>query len=220
MNNLKSDSTHFNAVISGNHLISFPELSETQRQDVIDLMMYADFYASQTWRREEQWTSWMQYYQKQLLASGCQLVSNIVKEPIYITDASELDHIGFGVTGTARVGKLLELAQRSFKAARVSHYARHFFEFGSAAGSLSAFQVVPCEPVDGDTVRILICGLNASATVVSDDRGGDWRVNREMVIRLSGGIYSLSQKDYTAHRDRIRTRLLQVSRYNLRGVNI
>lgn len=220
MNFIKNHPVDYSAVIAGTHLIAFPGLSAERKQDIIDLMMYADFYASQTWRREEQWTSWIQYYQAQLLTSGCKLRSAIVKPPMYITDASELDHVGIGITGTINVNNLLDLAQRSFKAARISQFARHFFEFGTASGSRSAFLMVPCERLDADDVSILLCGLHAKATINSESRGGDWRTNREMLVRLSGGVYSFSQQAYSERREVIRRRLNDVARYNLQGINI
>lgn len=216
MNELES-----NAIVAGNNIVSFSsEVSATARADLIDLMMYADIYASQSYRREENWVSWMLYYRKQLEYSGCQLRSVIVREPMVINGASELDDIGFSVKGNVRIANLLELTRRSFKAARLSQYARHFFEYGSASGSLSTFQIVPCENRAEGESSFLVCGLHASATVTSDDRGGDWRVGREMVVRLAGGVYSMSNQTFSAHRERIRARLQEIGRFNINSISI
>lgn len=209
-----------NAVITGTSLISFSGVSASFRNDILDVLMYADFYATQTWRPQSQWTSWMEYYRKQLVYSGCQLKSLLVKEPMVINHARELDRVSFGIVGSAKASGLLELAQRSFKAARLSEYARHFFQFGSDAGYFSAFQVVPCESTSAGDVSILVCGVHASATVTSGSRGGDWQSDREMVVRLAGGVYQLNEKVYAAHRQRIQSRLLEAGRFNLQQLSI
>jgi hypothetical protein len=216
MNELES-----NALVAGNNIVSFAAgVLAADRVDLLDLMMYANIYAGQSYRVEENWISWMLYYRKQLEYSGCRLRSLIVKEPMVINSARELDDIGFSVKGTAQIANLLELTRRSFKAARLSEYARHFFEYGSGSGSLSTFQVVPCENLAEGEISFLVCGLHASATVMSDDRGGDWRVDREMVVRLAGGVYSLRRQDFSVHRERIRTRLLEIGRFNITQISI
>jgi hypothetical protein len=210
-----------NALVTGNNIVSFSTgVTPSDRADLLDLMMYADIYASQSYRRERDWTSWMLYYRKQLEYSGCRLRSLIVKEPMVINSARELDDIGFSVKGSVRIANLLELTHRSIKAARLSEYARHFFEYGSDSGSLSAFQVVPCENLAGGEISFLVCGLHASATATSDDRGGDWLVGREMVVRVAGGVYSLTGQDFTTHRERIRSRLQDIGRFNINHINI
>lgn len=211
--------TH-NAVIAGKNLISFSGVAKSQRADIIDMLMYADFYASQTWSREKYWTSWINYYRSQLLRSGCQLRSQIVKPAMVINSASELDNISFSVTGSVRVSGLMELAQRSFRETRLNEYARHFFEAGSGSGHLSSFQVVPCESNGADDVSILICGLHASASAVNESRGGDWWTARDIVVRLAGGVYNFNQERFAPHRQRIQSRLLETSRFNLQQITI
>ena len=184
-------------------------------------MLYADFFATQSYRQAENWTTWLNYYRSQLLASGCRLKSIIVKEPMFITDARDLDEVGFAVTGSVRVANLMALMRRSFKAARLNEFARHFFQYGAGSGGLNSFQVVPCEAVAGtDEVHILLCGLHASTRVESESRGGDWRTRREMVVRLGGGVYAFDRSAYAAHRERIRARLNAVGRFNIQQISI
>lgn len=211
--------TH-NAAVAGNNLVSFSGVSMEHRADIFDVLMYAEFFATQARRRNSDWNSWMNYYKSQLLNSGCQLKSHIIKEPMVINNANELDNIGFGVTGSVRVTGLMELARRSFRAARLSEHAEHFFRYGTDSGYFNHFQVVPCESVGTDDVSILICGVHASATASSESRGGDWRVNREMVVRLAGGVYHFNGQAYLPHRERIRSRLRDVSGFNIKQLSI
>ena len=210
-----------NAVIAGQNIVSFsPGTNAADRADLLDLMMYADVYASQSYRKNEHWLSWMLYYRKQLEYSGCRLRSSIVKAPMVINNARELDKIRIGFNSEIHAGKLLDLARRSFKAAALSRYAQHFFEFGSDSGSVNTFQVVPCESLAEGEISFLVCGLHASASVSSESRGGDWRLNREMVVTVAGGVYSLGGQDFSAHRGRIRSRLQTIGRFNIAHIDI
>lgn len=209
-----------NAVISDTNLISFSGISREDRADILDLMMYADFSASQTWRREENWTSWIDYYRKRLEACGCRLRTNIVKQPMVISSAAELDNLSFGVVGSVAVSGLLQLARRSIKGARISQYAQHFFAMGQSAQALSTFQIVPCEATASGEVSILVCGLYASATTSSEGRGGDWGTDRQMVVRLAGSVYSFSQAAYGPYRERVRTHFENRGPFNIKHISI
>ncbi len=208
------------AVIGDTNLISFSGVSREDRADILDLMMYADFSASQTWRREEHWTSWIDYYRKRLEACGCRRSTNIVKQPMVISSAAELDNLSFGVVGNVAVNGLLQLARRSIKAARLSQYAQHFFEMGEGRQALSTFQIVPCETASPGEVSILVCGLYASATATREGRGGDWRTDRQMVVRLAGSAYSFSQAGYDPYRQRVQTHFENTGPFNIRPISI
>ncbi|GFM89509.1 hypothetical protein PSCICO_49080 [Pseudomonas cichorii] len=213
-------SQDFNALIAGNTIVSFSStVSRQAREDIADMLLYAEFFATQSYRPNEFWTSWLNYYRSTLVRSGCKLKSQIVKEPMVITGAEELDSISFDITGSVRVDNLLELTRRSFKAARLNQYARHFFQYGSGSGSVGNFQIVPCEEVAGE-VHLLLCGLHASSTITSDSRGGDSWINREMVVRLGGGVYAFNRTVFASQRERIRARLKAVGNLNIRQIDI
>jgi len=209
-----------NAVIAGNNLFSFSRVPRQHRTDIQDLFMYADYRANQIWRPHSQWTSWINYYRSQLINSGCELKSQIVKPAMAINSARELDNISFGVTGTVRVGGLMDLARRSFRAARLSEHARHFFEYGVDSGYSSSFQVVPCIGTGADDVSIMICGLHVTANVDSDSRGGDRQAHREMIVRIAGGVYNFNGSAFAPYRSRIQSRLLEVGRFNLELLSV
>lgn len=210
------------ALIVRSNMISFSQgVTAADQRDIADLLLYADFFATQSYRKAENWTTWLNYYRSQLIATGCSLKSTIVKEPVFITDAQDLDKLGFAVTGSVRVANLMALMQRSFKAARLSEFSRHFFQYGAGSGGLNSFQVVPCEAIAGtDQIHILLCGLHASARADSESRGGDWRIKREMVVRLGGGVYAFDRSAYALHRERIRARLNAVGRFNIQQISI
>lgn len=213
-------SQNFNALIAGNNIVSFSStVSRQAREDIADMLMYAEFFATQSYRPDEFWNVWFNYYRTSLVWSGCKLKSQIVKEPMVISDAQELDNISFDITGSVHAARLLELARRSFRAARLSEYARHFFRYGSGSGSIGNFQVVPCEEAAGE-IHLLLCGLNASSAVTSDSFDGESWISREMVVRLGGGVYAFNSSAFAPHRERIRARLKEVGNFNIRQIKI
>lgn len=209
-----------NACIAGKNLVSFSGVSSQHRDDIMDVLMLADFRATQTWRPHSQWTSWINNYRSHLISSGFQLKSQIVKPAMVINCASELDNVSLGVTGSLCADNLMDLARRSFKAARLTEHARQFFEFGTEPGRFGTFQVVPCEHIGSNDVAILICALHASANLSSESRGGDWRINREMVVRLAGGVYHFNGDRHAEHRARIQARLDGVGRLDLQHLSV
>ncbi|WP_095101844.1 hypothetical protein [Pseudomonas sp. Irchel 3A5] len=214
------ESINNNAVRTGHNLFSFSGVSSAQRNDIIDMLMFADCRATQVWRPQSQWTSWINYYRSHVVSAGCQLKSLLVKQPMVINSAHELDNISVEVAGSIRVSGLMDLVRRSFRATQFNEQARHFFDSGIASGYFSTFQVVPCVSAGEDDVSILICGLHASATVSSDSRGGGLQVNREMVVRLAGGVYNFNSEAFAPHRQRIQARLLEVGRFNLEQLSL
>lgn len=209
-----------NACIAGKNLFSFSGVPQEHREDIMDVLMLADFRATQTWRPRSQWTSWINNYRSHLISSSLQLKSQIVKPAMVINCASELDNVSFGITGSLRVDNLMDLARRSFKVARLNEHAQQFFEYGTGSGHFSAFQIIPCESVGSDDVAIMICALHASANLSSESRGGDWRINREMVVRLAGGVYNFNGERYDGHRSRIQARLNSMGSLDLQQLSI
>ncbi|HEX8595473.1 MAG TPA: hypothetical protein VF682_19690 [Pseudomonas sp.] len=211
----------FEGLIAGNTLVSYDGVPRQSRDDIADMLMYADFFASQSYRRHEFWTSWLDYYRSQLVKVGCRLEALITKEPMVISDASELDEISFIIKGSVPVDNLIALTQRSMVMVRLDEFAESFFQYGAGSSAVNGFQIVPCvENAKTGKVHLLLCSLHVSTSVESDNRGGSWRTNREMIVRLGGGVYSFDSKAYELHRDRIRTRLQQVARFNIRHISV
>lgn len=198
-----------NSVMGGSNLVLFaPGISRQEKDDILDLLLYADYFASQAYRRQEFWKSWMDYYRNRLVRYGSTLKSQITKPPMVISDSHELDRATFAIVGSQGSVALADLVQTSFRALRVDQYARAFFESGRGAGNLGSFQIVPCEKTATGEVLILLCGLHISANTVTDIFGPRERTQRGMVLRLVGGTYAFKPDVYAPHREMIRSRLV------------
>jgi hypothetical protein len=209
------------AVVANSNLVSFVNgLSAQERDDVLDLLMYADFFATQSFRQTSQWTSWLGYYRQQLERSGCQLQSLLVSPPTVIKSRAQLQGVDIAVKGTIAADNLLGMVRRSLRTAALDQYAGHFFQAGTGDGSISAFQVVPCEKTSNAEIQILLCGLYASAHAEERNRGGHRWTDRDMVIRLAGGVYVFNTQVYSEHRARIRSKLRLTANFTIQRIEI
>ncbi|KFE51945.1 hypothetical protein [Pseudomonas syringae] len=207
-----------NAVITTTNLVSFTGVSRDQRTDILNMLMYADHFAGQIDRRDR-WAGWTLHYRKQLQFARCELISRFDHSPTVINNVRELEYLNIGVKGINGTAGLEDLARRSFKAVQLKQFADHFFQFGSGAGAFSRFQIAPCENIGEGTVVIAVCALQVSTETFS---GGLFNLDedREMVVRLEGGLYRFSEQAYSERRDYIRSRLSGVRREKLRLINL
>ena len=210
--------TTSNAVITATNLFSFSGVSAGLRTDILNMLMYADHFAGQI-GPHDRWAGWTLHYRKQLQFAGCQLINRFDHSPTVINNVSDLEYLSIGIKGVKGSSNLDDLARRSFKAVRLKQFAHHFFQFGSGEGAFSRFQIVPCESLGEGNVLIAVCALQVSTEI---SPGGLFNLDedREMVVRLEGGLYTFSEQAYAQRRDYIRSRLSGVRREKLRSINI
>jgi hypothetical protein len=207
-----------NAIITANNLVSFKGVLPHQRTDILNMLTYANHFAGQL-DQQDRWSGWTLHYRKQLQFAGCELMSRFDHSATVINNVLELECLSIGVKGVKGTAHLENLARRSFKAVRLEEFAHHFFQFGLGSKCFSCFQVVPCESIGEDSVVIAVCALQVTTEVLS---GGLFNLNenREMVVRLEGGLYHFSGPAYAGRREYIRSRLSGIRRETLRSLNI
>lgn len=207
-----------NAVITANNLVSFSNVLPRQRSDILTMLKYAHHFAGQI-DRQDRWAGWTLHFRKQLQFAGCELITRFHHAPSVISNVKQLERLSIGVKGLERASSLEDLARRSFRAVRLKHYAGLFFQFGSGAGNFSHFQVVPCERIGEDDVALLVCALQVS-TEISSAGLFNLDEDREMTVRLEGGLYRYSGQAYAKNREYIRSRLSGIRREQLQSLNI
>lgn len=208
-----------NAVITGNNLFAFGGIPQEQRSDLLTMLMYADHFAGQV-NQKERWASWTLHYRKQLEFAGCQLISRFdQKGATVIHNVRELDDLSIEVKGLKDADNLAHLARRSFKAVRLSQYGRLFFTMGSGSGFLSRFQVVPCESISEHDISIAVCALRVTTEV---SPGGLFNLedDREMEVRLEGGLYHFNLQAYAEKRQHIEKRMSEISQASVQQLSI
>lgn len=200
--------TRSSAALVGNSLTSFYSgISDQERQDIKDCLLYAELYANEKFDRQQLWKSWMDRYQRELVKLGFTLTSFIVEIPIQIWTARDFDRVTFNAMGKVGSARLVELAHTSFKSMKASDHAKAFLGSWFSTGRSESFQVVPCEKLPNGELQVLVCGLNmTSRTVV---KGGIfWKdIYSEMIVRMNGGSFAFSRGVYAEHRKRVRAQL-------------
>lgn len=206
------------SVIAGSNLVSFMAgITREEKKDLSDLLRYADYFASQTYDRSEFWTSWMEYYRNRLERFST-VRARIVKEPMVITDAEELEQITAGVNGTAGSASLGRLMQQSLQKVRFDKDAQLFFQHGRGSGRLRTFQVVGCEKTPDGRILIMLCALHANAYTEVDIFGLSERVERDIVLRITGGVYEFHRDQYATQRENINSKLRNVTRLAIQDI--
>lgn len=209
------------ALIAGSNLISFMGgVSRQEKKDVSDLLRYADFFAGQTYDRNEHWNSWIDYYRNRLNTYGCTLSSRILMTPMVITDPQELERIRVDVTGTTASASLGKLITKTFQQVRIDERARAYFQHGRGNSTLGTFQLVGCEKTDAGEILILLCALHANAYAEVDILGLTERVQRDIVMHFKGGVYTFDRNTYALNRQMISSKLRNITRLAIKDVEL
>lgn len=210
-----------NMVVAGSNLVTFiAGVSQQEKSDMLGVLRFADYFASQTWRRQEQWTSWIPYYRSQLLKFGCTLQTQIAMQPAVLTDTADLNTMFYKIRGACGVDQLADMVEQSYRTIRVNQHARQFFAYGRGSGNLGTFQSIPCIRDDNGQLQILMVGMHANTYATTDILGLSERTQRSIVLRLSGGVYSFSPERYAPHRESVRARLRDISRLAIQNVSL
>ncbi|MGV8902471.1 MAG: hypothetical protein ACOH2O_09650 [Pseudomonas sp.] len=196
------------AALIGSSLTSFYSgMSEQERQDIKDCLLYAELYASEKFDRQQLWTSWMNRYQRGLLKLGFTLTGFIVENPIQIESARDFDRVTFDAMSKVGSAHLAELAHTSFSAMKSSEHAKVFLDSWFSTGRSESFQVVPCENLPSGELQVLVCGLNMTSRTVVEGPFFWNNINSEMTVRINGGSFAFNSTTYAEHRARVRTEL-------------
>ncbi|WP_213879619.1 hypothetical protein [Pseudomonas sp. dw_358] len=189
------------------------ELSSQEKQDVSDLLLQADIFASITWNRQVYWKSWADYHRNRMLKHGCKEHGVIATEPQFLTRQAELEKpIRLRIVGGGGSPRMPQMAIEALNAAGFLKFAREFLRSGSEISQLGSFQVVPCIRDTTGEVQVFVCGLHVAGKV--DDR------NRELVLRFNGGSYTFSTERFSQHRAQVRKDLERYAMQRIRHLEL
>lgn len=189
------------------------DLCVQEKQDVSDLLLQADVFASMTWNRRQYWKSWADYHRNRMLKHGCEAYSLIITEPLFLTREEELQQsIRLNILDGDGSPRLPQMAEQSLVTAGYKEFALNFLRSGSEESFLGDFQVVPCTRTATGEVEIFVCGLHVTGRVSGD--------KRELVLRLNGGSYLFSVERYAAHRAQVRRHLERYAAQRIRHVEL
>ncbi|MFQ6574333.1 hypothetical protein [Pseudomonas sp. UM16] len=192
------------AYLAANALVTFdPGLAQAERQDALDMLMHAHGFASKSYDSRVHWKSWMDHYRNRLEKHGCQQLSLITEQPRVITSAKELQSIAATVVGDVGTVALANRVTTAIGRVRKSQYADRFFSNGKSGGGLSDFLAVPWEKERSGELLLLVFGMNISLSVETRDFDFWTQTQRDMVLRVVGGLYRFDRGVYANHRESI-----------------
>jgi hypothetical protein len=195
------------AVVGSNLVSLYGGINRQDREDIMECLLGAHVFASRHFDQRQDYSNWFFRYRTRLQSRGCVFVSPIIHQPQVITSATELDSTTFGVVRAAGSRTLAELTQAAWKGMRATDYANKFFKHGDADGVIGNIQVVPCTLEASGDINMLICGISLTGTVDIKDYDFWTETRREMLLRITGGLYRFDRTAYARYRAQIRNEL-------------
>jgi hypothetical protein len=169
------------------------QLSAQQKQDISDLLLQADIFASTTWDRRIHWSAWVDYHRNRLERYGCRVRSVLINPPLFINSIEELEApIRLSTKGGDGSPQLHKLATDALNRSNCYAFAAEFLNKGAEDEHLGSFQVVPCIKHSNGVAILLVCGVHIRG------RYDDGR--REVVMRWRGAEYEFDSQRYEPHR--------------------
>lgn len=194
--------------IVGSSLVSLYEgIKAPDRGDIMECLLAAHVFAGRHFDQRQDYSNWFFRYRRRLQSRGCVFVSPIIHQPQVIFGPTELDSVTFSIVQSVGSETLAELAQAAWKAMQVNQYAEAFFSRGDGNGELGNLQIVPCSLDASGDIIMLICGIRLTGTVDIKDFDFWSETRREMLLRITGGVYRFDRAAYAQYREQIRSDL-------------
>lgn len=190
-----------------------PGVPPQEKEDVSDLLLQADVFASTTWDRKVHWQSWLDYHANRLTKHGCQVRAKLTDSPRFINSKDDLDEpFALQIKGSGGSPLVVEMLVDGLNRSGYYSFCSEFLRQGSGPAHLADFQIVPCAiRADGD-LSLLVCGLQAKG-LYDDGR-------REVVLRLTGVEYSFNPRAYDPYREGVKQHLLRYATERIKHTDL
>ena len=190
--------------IVGTSLVSLYEgIGPQDRDDILGSLAHADGFASRHYDQQQEYSNWIFRYQTRLQQRGWRFVNAIRHTPQVIFHPPELDSISYHVIDSAGSRALAELAQAAWSALSINRYAQTFFMTGNRNQELGRLQMIPCMLDASGEIILLVCCIRLTGTVDTRDFDFWTETRREMLLRITGGVYRFDRKVFAGYRDEI-----------------
>jgi hypothetical protein len=177
-------------------------LQAQEKQDISDLLLQADVFASSAWERKVHWQSWLDYHANRLKKHGCKVRATLINSPRFVDSEKTLaEPFALLVKGVEDSPLLVDMLIDGLNRSGYLGFCIEFLRHGSGPGHLADFQIVPCVKRADGSLSLLVGGLQAKGLY---DNG-----RREIVLRLTGVEYSFDSRDYDAFREEVKQHLLR-----------
>lgn len=195
------------AVIGNGMIPLYAGIGGSDRDDILDCLSHADGFASRAFDQKAEYLNWLFRYLTRLQQRGWGLINPIKHTPQVIFDAGELNAVSYRIFESIASRRLAGLAQSAWSSMNTNRFAQAFFRAGDRDGELVRMQLMPCvlEP-DGAIMMLAYC-IRLTGTVDTRDFDFWTQTRREMLLRISGGVYRFDRAEYARYRDTIREQL-------------
>lgn len=185
-------------------LASFGKAIDDQvRQDVMDLMLYADISASEKYDKNQQASRWMNYYQNRIIKFGCTLEAFIVPDMVIVSDLQGFNEIDFKMQGGTGSAELVELVNNSFSKLQINKRAIDFFRGYSGSERTVMVNITSCELTKQGRLLLLFCGVILSSSIEVKQFFFDSETFYDLTVQPNGGAFLFDQAKYALHREDI-----------------
>lgn len=190
-----------------------PGLSDEIRDDICDLLQYADRMGNNARDRNENWKGWVDYHSNRLRRYGCEMRSTIATGPLFISALDEIEAINLNIHGhDDDPERFWALGAQALQKLDIYGFAETFFKHGRAGDTLQSWQVVPCERNRHGEIILMTVGVHVKTVKGHRAGGSSGPLDGEIIIRINGGVYLFQPHDYSAFfRDDIRKALIGTS---------
>lgn len=199
------------AIVASSVVSFYDGIDRQDRDDLFDCLLHADTFASQHFDPRKDYSNWLFRYRTRLEGRGWTLINPIKHTPHVIFQPADLGAATIAIIQSAGAKELADLTDAAWRSMQINHHADHFFSHSVRDGELARFQMVPCITDAGGTVLMLICAIRLTGSVDIRDFEFWTQTRREMLLRISGGVYRFDRTVYGKYREDIRNQLVSSS---------
>jgi hypothetical protein len=193
-------------LLRGSNVVALTDgMSEQERADILDCLMYAQIKASERADSHTGWFTWINRYHGALLKAGLTFSGVLASQTRSISDKRELPFLASSLIESYGHQALGDLARSSLDALLKSRTANTFFQEWFVKDRTENLQLVPCLKASNGQIEIMVCAMR----LITESTEGSWfeRPTSTMIINVEGGAFLYDQNAFGAVREKLRARL-------------
>ncbi|WP_295476606.1 hypothetical protein [uncultured Pseudomonas sp.] len=163
------------------------------RDDIQDVLLYAQLFASHLNDFQGQWHNWMHYYRDRLESHGFVRQNLVIKDAVLLSSVSDFETASFRLASSVASAEVSALVRGAVRWLGIRDMATAYFRGGGFSESRGSMQIVPCEMTIDGLPSLMLCALR-----VGVDHGSAGM--RRLVLHFKGGSYRFEPQRYAARR--------------------
>lgn len=196
------------SLMVGENLVTFTEgVSQQDRQDMLDLMVCAEMYATDQVDQHVSPGNWLTFYQQKLLMHGCKIMSFVAEDTFTAFSVDEVR--AFELRVAAKDGDVVfaNMVKQGLVALNLEEKAARHLAQSSVPRRDSHKSVLcnvnPCYTDDRNRAFLCICALVLSYEVQVKHGLITDTYTQYVTLSPSGGRYLFDRDVYATHREQI-----------------